>query len=59
MPHTMRSLIAPLGRRLVARHARVTQATGAPLARAVIGRHRPAAFEQATRLAQGRTMVAR
>src|SRR5919197_5536423 len=51
--------IAPLGRRLLAREAHVTRATGMRLARAVAERHRPKHLDASTRLARGRSLARR
>jgi hypothetical protein len=52
-------LIAPLGRRLVARGKRISRAAGVRLADEVTARRQPKRLEDATRLAAGRTLPAR
>ncbi|MDX6507223.1 MAG: hypothetical protein QOG06_1867, partial [Gaiellaceae bacterium] len=55
----LRAKIAPLGRRLLAREAHVTRATGIGLARSIAERHKPKHLDAATRLAQGRSLARR
>jgi hypothetical protein len=56
---SLRPLLAPLGRRLLERHAGHGRFAGLRLARFVAARHGPSLLESATRLSRGRSVARR